>query len=71
MAQGKDRWLLTIIYRGEVGPVDFDCEIAEIGDAVGIISNGPDSSSILWISIEPSSANQNATTLQSPLQPNR
>ena len=64
----QKRWTLTVIYRGQVGAVEVEHEISEISDAAAIIARGPDSSAILWISMEPILPQDNATTLQSPLQ---
>jgi hypothetical protein len=71
MLDNEKRWTMTVIYRGEVGPVVVDHDIEEISEAHGIIERGPDWNAILDISIQLTRVSEEGVTLQSPLQENQ
>jgi len=68
MLENEKRWVMTVIYRGEVGPVVVDHDMEEISEAAEIIEYGPDWNAILDISIQLSRVTEHGVTLQSPLQ---
>ena len=68
LKENEKRWCMTVIYRGEVGPVVVDYDIEELDEVSEIIERGPDWNAILDISIQLSRVSEEGVTLQSPLQ---
>jgi len=66
--EDEKRWLLSITYRGENGPVVVDHDIEEIEEAHDIVESGPDWNAIMDITIQLSWVSEDGVTLQAPLQ---
>ena len=61
------RWQMSVIYRGESGPVVVDYDVEELDEISDLIERGPDWNSIEDISIQLRDPDE-SVFLQSPLQ---
>jgi hypothetical protein len=46
------RWIMSIIYRGETGPVVVDYDVEELEEVAGIVERGPGWNTIQDITIQ-------------------
>jgi ribose 5-phosphate isomerase len=63
------RWMMSIIYRTDNGPVVVDYDMDEIEDADGIVERGPDWRAIMDITIQLNEPDE-SVVLCAPLEEN-
>lgn len=64
----QKRWLMSIIYRTDNGPVVVDYEIEELDEIADIVERGPDWNAILDISVQLMNVREEGLSLQVPIQ---